>query len=124
MTNAFHMSFGDMTITLDDVIYLIGRSVTRLHVLLTGHGEEIAHELVVQAFELSETVAKLSLAKSNGITWLCSSFSDLLDVANDRSLRAALGLTFCSCSMYYLLRQVGYDSSYSLFVSPRGSGLD
>lgn len=62
---------------------------------------EQPHDLVARAFELSEVIAKLSLAKSDRtrmtLEWLHVIFSDLQDVTHGRSLRAAAGLNLYIC---------------------------
>lgn len=102
VTYTFHMPFGGMTITLDYVSCLTGMAVSGLHVSLKGHAEGLPHELVALAFELSETAAKLSLAKSDGTTvtieWLCISFRDLPDVLTTVCSEPPLGLTFYTFS--------------------------
>lgn len=95
ITNTFHIPFGEMTITLDDVSCLIGLPVIILHVSLGGQIEERPYELVARAFALSKTTAQQSLAKSDDSTvtleWLQSTFSYLHDVNNDLTIMAVAG---------------------------------
>lgn len=53
-TYSFHMPFGEMSITLDDVSCLIGLSVTGLPVTSRGNPSEKSHVLVSRALGIAD----------------------------------------------------------------------
>ena len=74
-TNSFHLGFGEMTITLDDVVQLIGLSVTGAALFVEDDRDPVA--LLVQVLGVSEREAKKELGekrRSVSLDWLRRKF--------------------------------------------------
>ena len=91
-TNAFHMPFGEMTITLDDVPALMGipvldRSVSKPRRLTD------AKEMLVSLLGVSPRDAKDELGLMRGssvrLKWLRSKFSHITDADSGRRIQSA-----------------------------------
>ena len=84
-TNTFHMPFGDMTITLEDVYCITGLPLTGLPVAYDEYTDESAAELVERLLGVSSQEAEIALGGANGkmlkLGWLCDQFSG--DVTSD-----------------------------------------
>ncbi|KAG5567258.1 hypothetical protein RHGRI_002723 [Rhododendron griersonianum] len=83
-TNSFHFGFGEMTITLEDVLYLVGLPVEGLAVHAEVHSREDCVALVHRC--LGVTMAQTSDAVSCGgvkLHWLKDTFMNVGDDATD-----------------------------------------
>ncbi|KAG5528431.1 hypothetical protein RHGRI_029193 [Rhododendron griersonianum] len=83
-TNSFHFRFGEMTITLDDVSYLIGVPVEGLAVHAEVHGKEDCVALLRRWLGVTKRNAKAAVC-CGGVTfdWLWNTFHELEDDAMD-----------------------------------------
>lgn len=77
-TNIFHMFFGEITITLDDVYYLIDLLVIGLPVQRPDRNEEHATNLIRRLLGVSSDEADDALHGARGhfvrLEWLCDTF--------------------------------------------------
>ncbi|KAG5516579.1 hypothetical protein RHGRI_037333 [Rhododendron griersonianum] len=81
-TNNFHFRFGEMTITLDDVPYLIGVPVEGLAMHVEVHGKEDCVALLRRCLGVTKRNAKAAVC-CGGVTfdWLWNTFHEVEDDA-------------------------------------------
>ncbi|KAG5548698.1 hypothetical protein RHGRI_014149 [Rhododendron griersonianum] len=108
-TSSFHFRFGEMTITLDDVPYLIGVPVEGLAVHAEVHGKEDCVALLRRWLGVTKRNAKAALC-CGGVTfdWLWNTFHEVEDDATDDRVEY--------CVRAYLLYLLGT----TLFVDKTG----
>ncbi|KAG5535793.1 hypothetical protein RHGRI_023533 [Rhododendron griersonianum] len=108
-TNSFHFRFGEMTITLEDVLYLVGLPVEGLAVHAEVHNREDCVALVHRC--LGVTMAQASDVVSCGgvkLHWLKDNFMNVGDDATDERVDC--------CARAFLLYLLGT----TLFVDKTG----
>ncbi|KAI8573113.1 hypothetical protein RHMOL_Rhmol01G0253200 [Rhododendron molle] len=108
-TNSFHFQFGEMSITLDNVPYLIGVPVKGLAVHAEVHGKEDCVALLRRWLGVTKRKAKAAVC-CGGVTfdWLWNTFHELEDDATDYKVDY--------CVRAYLLYLLGT----TLFVDKTG----
>lgn len=94
-TNSFHMPFGEMTITLDDVFCLTGLPVSGLPVVApeAGRGPEAPKKMISRLLGVSEMEAVDALQGQRGssvrLEWLRSRFTGDVTSTSERKRRCA-----------------------------------
>ncbi|XP_028070431.1 protein MAIN-LIKE 1-like [Camellia sinensis] len=90
-TNTFHLTIGEMTITLDDVATILGLSIVAKSISMRKLSERRAVTLVVNTLEIDEQEVRheMSTAGSNSVRleWLRARFHNVTD--NDSMERIA-----------------------------------
>ena len=106
-TNTFHMPFGEMTITLDDVYCLTGLEVDGLPVQAPALDTKNARELVCEMLSVTDDEAEESMRGKRGATmkleWLRETFmNDIRSTDPDRLVYAARAylLYIFGCSLF------------------------
>ena len=112
-TNTFHMPFGEMSITLDDVATLLGIPVVGHMVPCTELSMKRAKKILRRLLGVSRVDADTALSTGRGpniqLQWLRSKFADVTDSRSDRRIVYA--------TRAYLLHLLGC----TLFVDKSGS---
>ncbi|KAG5521642.1 hypothetical protein RHGRI_034014 [Rhododendron griersonianum] len=123
-TNSFHFGFGEKTITLEDVLYLVGLPVEGLAVHVEVHSMEDCVVLVHRC--LGVTVAQASDAVSCGgvkLHWLKDTFMNVGDDATDERVdycaRAFL-LYLLGTTLFVDKTEIRVNVSYLALLSDLG----
>ncbi|KAM0958032.1 hypothetical protein ACFX13_023777 [Malus domestica] len=106
-TNTFHLPFGEMTITLDDVSNLIGVPITGKAISLQADDVMSNHELLVELLGVNDEEATEALSEFNEeyvtLSWLRKHFEGVSDTdsteANKCAARAYL-LYLLGCTLF------------------------
>ena len=94
-TNTFHLPFGEMTVTLDDVAAILGISVMGASVSLSVDrlSDRDAEDLLVQLLDVSRDDARQEVLSVRGqsvrLEWLKSHFQDVSDSDSRRRIECA-----------------------------------
>lgn len=92
-TNTFHMTFGEMTITLDDVSTILGIRITGKAIACRRMTNKEAQELLVKALGVSAKEAHEEITSVRGQTvgleWLKKKFSSVTKKDNDHAIQCA-----------------------------------
>ncbi|CAL5398054.1 unnamed protein product [Camellia sinensis] len=92
-TNTFHLTVGEMTMTLDDVGTILGTPITGRSVSAATLTNQQAHALVVDALGVddAEATEELSLARGQSVKleWLRTKFSGCKDSDTEESIACA-----------------------------------
>ncbi|CAL8148283.1 unnamed protein product [Prunus armeniaca] len=106
-TNTFHMPFGEMTITLDDVSSILGIPVSGVAVAPLGDDDDTNFELLVKYLGVTDEKATKQLHKYSdeyvSLSWLRARFSNVSDTDSEEyimySARAYL-LYLLGCTLF------------------------
>ncbi|KAL7251008.1 hypothetical protein ACSBR1_012932 [Camellia fascicularis] len=92
-TNTFHLTVGEMTMTLDDVGTILGIPIIGRSVSATTLTDQQAHALVVDALGVDDTEATKELSSARGqsvkLEWLRNKFSGCKDSDTKESVACA-----------------------------------
>ncbi|XP_028100919.1 protein MAINTENANCE OF MERISTEMS-like [Camellia sinensis] len=118
-TNTFHLTVGDMTITLDDVVTILGFPIVGKSISVQKLSERGAIALVVNTLEIDAQEVRHEMSSARGnlvrLEWLRAHFHNVTD--NDSMERIACAdlttissYTWGVAALAYLYRQKGYAS--------------
>ncbi|XP_028096033.1 protein MAIN-LIKE 2-like [Camellia sinensis] len=92
-TNTFHLTVGEMTMTLDDVGTILGIPITGRSVSAATLTDQQAHALVVDALGVDDAEATEELSSARGqsvkLEWLQTKFSGCKDSDTEESIACA-----------------------------------
>lgn len=92
-TNTFHLPFGEMTITLDDVASILHIPVTGNEITFSTLDAHKANDMLVELLGVTyldaSTESKLCRRPSVRLSWLREHFSDVNDTSNEGDIQYA-----------------------------------
>ncbi|GMP91612.1 hypothetical protein CsSME_00042234 [Camellia sinensis var. sinensis] len=114
-TNTFHLTVGEMMMTLDDVGTILGIPITGRSVSAATLTDQQAHALVVDALGVDDAKATEELSSARGqsvkLEWLRTKFSGCKDSDTEESIACATRaylLFLLGFALAYLYRQLGF----------------